>query len=55
MDGAIKATYVPLHQFLGLFTFVLSCSQIMTGIQEENSWSGACSYDVDRHEIDPAM
>ena len=33
MDPATKKTYLPLHQFLGLFVFILSCFQVMTGIQ----------------------
>ena len=40
-------------QFLALFTFVLSCFQVMTGIQELNIWSGACEYDVSTVDYAP--
>ena len=44
----------PPFQFLALFTFVLSCFQVMTGIQELNIWSGACEYDVSTVDYAPA-
>ena len=34
-----------------LFFFGAQC---LTGIQEMNVWNGACDYDVDHHDIDPA-
>lgn len=55
VGGETKKTFVPIHQFLGLFTFVLACFQVMTGIQEENVWSGACQYSVSAADYGPAF
>lgn len=54
VDAATKLTYKPMHQFLGLFTFVLACFQVMGGIQQKNINNGSCEYSVKSADYDPA-
>mmetsp|Transcript_9473 Transcript_9473/g.26803 ORF Transcript_9473/g.26803 Transcript_9473/m.26803 type:complete len:282 (-) Transcript_9473:38-883(-) len=51
---SLRASYHPVHIFIGIFTYVLACATSISGIQQENVWLG-CSSTVSSHDVDPAL